>query len=61
MNVNVKQPKIELPNILIASLTVMRLFSEPTCCFIRWEIDQNKNSRVNALDVTDIIFTVSAI
>ena len=61
VNVNVKQPKIELPNILIASFTVMKLFSDPTCCFTRWEIDQNKNSSVNALDVTDIMFTVSAI
>ena len=60
VNVKVSEPKVELPNILIAS-KIERFFSTVTKSLVKWEIDQNRNRIVNALDVTDIIFIDNAI
>ena len=60
VNVKVSEPKVELPNILIASIIEM-FFLREIKPFIKCEIDQNKNRIVSALDVTDIIFIDNAI
>ena len=60
VNVNVRAPRNDEPKTFIISFFSITSLS-PRIFFVINEIDQKRKTIVNALDVTDIIFTVNAI